>query len=65
MCIHITYRGVGREKEGVMRVKNLLSHKDISQLTSTSRQTVSNVMSKLRREGVIDYNAKEMILKIT
>lgn len=50
----------GKEKEGVLIAKNLLSHKDIAQLTSTSRQTVSNVMSKLRNEGVVDYNAKEI-----
>ncbi len=39
-------------------VKNLLSHQDIADLTNTSRQTVSNVMSKLRREGVIHYTTK-------
>ena len=50
----------GIEKDGILKAKNLLSHKDIAQLTSTSRQTVSNVMSKLRKEGVIDYNAREI-----
>ena len=52
----------GQEKEGIIIAKNLLSHKDIAQLTSTSRQTVSNILSKLRREGVIDYNTKEIII---
>lgn len=36
--------------------KNLLSHKDIANLTNTSRQTVSNVLSNMRKEGEIDYN---------
>jgi CRP/FNR family cyclic AMP-dependent transcriptional regulator len=35
--------------------KNLLSYKEIANLTNTSRQTVSNVLSKMRKEGIIDY----------
>ena len=46
----------------MLTAKNLLSHQDIAHLTNTSRQTVSNVMSKLRKEGLIDYNAKNIIL---
>ena len=41
--------------------KNLLSHKEIANLTNTSRQTVSNVLSTIRKEGVIDYNVKFFI----
>ncbi len=52
----------GQEKDGLVKAKNLLSHKDIAQLTSTSRQTVSNTLSKLRKEGVIDYNSKEIFI---
>ena len=36
--------------------KNLLSHKEIANLTNTSRQTVSNVLSTMRKEGIISYN---------
>ncbi len=52
----------GQQKDGVFKAKKLLSHKDIAHLTNTSRQTVSNVMSKLRKKEIIDYNAKEIIL---
>lgn len=52
----------GQEKNGVVKAKNLLSHQDIANLTNTSRQTVSNVMSKLRKEGFIDYTAKEILI---
>ena len=38
--------------------KNRLSHKEIANLTNTSRQTVSNVLSVMRKEGLIDYNVK-------
>jgi len=36
--------------------KNLLSHKEIANLTNTSRQTVSNVLSSMRKNGIIDYD---------
>ncbi|MGS0527616.1 Crp/Fnr family transcriptional regulator [Zobellia nedashkovskayae] len=38
--------------------KNLLSHKDISNLTNTSRQTVNNVLSTMRKNHIIDYDSK-------
>jgi len=38
--------------------KNLLSHKDIANLTNTSRQTVNNVLSIMRKDKVIDYDSK-------
>ncbi|WP_379952768.1 Crp/Fnr family transcriptional regulator [Dokdonia sp. R78006] len=44
------------EVSGRLKAKNLLSHKDIANLTNTSRQTVSNVLSSMRKEGFINYN---------
>ena len=41
---------------GKLEAKNLLSHKEIANLTNTSRQTVSNVLSTMRKDGLIDYN---------
>jgi CRP/FNR family transcriptional regulator len=46
------------DKSGKTIAKNLLSHKDIANLTNTSRQTVSNVLSTMRKEGRIDYNVE-------
>ncbi|MCK8521440.1 Crp/Fnr family transcriptional regulator [Aquimarina sp. D1M17] len=48
----------GEEEGHKIVAKNLLSHKDISNLTNTSRQTVSNVMSQLRKDSIIDYNTQ-------
>ncbi|MBQ4821550.1 Crp/Fnr family transcriptional regulator [Aquimarina sp. MMG016] len=48
----------GKFENDKVIAKNLLSHKDISNLTNTSRQTVSNVMSSLRKEDIIDYNSQ-------
>lgn len=45
-------------EDGKLIAKNLLSHKEIANLTNTSRQTVSNVLSAMRKEGVIDYNVQ-------
>ena len=42
---------------GIVEAKNLLSHKEIANLTNTSRQTVSNVLSTMRKEAIIDYNS--------
>ena len=50
----------GEEKKGRIHAKNLLSHKDIAHLTNTSRQTVSNTLSLLRKNKRIDYNSKEI-----
>lgn len=56
ICDYIT--AFGTLVDGRMEARRLLSHKDIAHLTSTSRQTVNNVMVKLRSEGSIDYNTK-------
>lgn len=52
----------GEEKNEKIVAKNLLSHKDIASLTNTSRQTVSNTMSRLRKEGKIDYNSQHILI---
>lgn len=46
------------DTSGNLVAKNLLSHKDIANLTNTSRQTVSNVMSSLRKKGLIFYDSQ-------
>ncbi len=42
--------------QGKFVAKSLLSHKEIANLTNTSRQTVNNVMSNLRKKDIIEYN---------
>lgn len=52
----------GEEDEnGVLVAKNLLTHKDIANLTNTSRQTVSNVLSTMRKNELIKYDIKHII----
>lgn len=50
----------GEENQGEYITNNLLSHKEIASLTNTSRQTVSNVLSNLRKKGIINYDSKKM-----
>jgi len=47
-------------KEGKLVAKSLLSHKEIANLTNTSRQTVSNTLSLLRKQKLIDYSSKQI-----
>ncbi len=58
---YVTEFGVHKEDRCV--AKNLLSHKDIASLTNTSRQTVSNTLSTLRREKIINYNTSFISIK--
>ena len=48
----------GKDENNRIEAKNLLTHKDIANLTNTSRQTVNNVLSTMRKTGEIDYNSK-------
>ncbi len=52
-----------KDKTGGIVAKNLLSHKEIANLTNTSRQTVSNVLSTLRKKGIINYDIKSISVK--
>jgi len=52
----------GETNEEKYEARNFLSHQDIANLTHTSRQTVSNVLSTLRKKGIIDYDRKTIRL---
>ncbi|WP_415222722.1 helix-turn-helix domain-containing protein [Psychroserpens sp.] len=54
---YIEYFGEENESNQVI-AKNSLSHKEIANLTNTSRQTVSNVLSSMRKKELIDYNSQ-------
>ncbi len=57
----IQENGVTENEKTVAR--NIFSHSDIAKLTSTSRQTVNNTISVLRKNDVIDYDRKKIVLK--
>ncbi len=49
-------------EKGALSAKNLLTHKDIGNLTNTSRQTVSNVLSTMRKNNLIKYDVDHIIV---
>lgn len=42
------------------QARNFLTHEDIAKLTATSRQTVTKMMSGMKKSGLIDYNTRYM-----
>ena len=52
-------RAVGYERE----VRNMLTHKEIADLTGTSRQTVNTVLNDLRRDEVLTFDRKRMLVR--
>ena len=53
----------GQEQQGFTVADNPFSHTDIARLTSTSRQTVNNVISLERKEGALKYDRQQMQIK--
>jgi len=43
----------GRREEGVVRLDLPLTHQEIADMVGTTRQTVSSVLSRLKRQGVL------------
>ena len=52
-------RPVGYEHE----VRQMLTHKEIADLTATSRQTVNAVMNDLRKKNIISFNRRRMLVR--
>jgi len=52
-------REVGFERE----VRNMLTHKEIADLTGTSRQTVNAVLNDLRRQNILTFDRKRMLVR--
>lgn len=52
-------RAVGFERE----VRNMLTHKEIADLTGTSRQTVNAVLNDLRRKNILIFDRKRMLVR--
>lgn len=44
-------------------IRNFITHKDIANLTATSRQTVTAVMNELRNKNIIAFNRKQLLVR--
>lgn len=60
---HVSENGQ-KDDTGLYMAKNPYSHTDIAKLTSTSRQTVNNVISAHREAGVFEYDRRSIRMKL-
>lgn len=44
-------------------VKGFLTHQEIANLTATSRQTVTTILNELRRDNIITFNRKRLLIR--
>lgn len=59
-CLKEWARKEGKAMDGKVVVKNSLTHSDLANLISTSRQTVTVILNELKESGEINYNRKEI-----
>ncbi len=44
-------------------VRGFLTHQEIANLTATSRQTVTTVLNELRRENILTFNRRRLLIR--
>lgn len=59
-CFREWARKEGKKLGSKVVVKNSLTHNDLANLISTSRQTVTVILNELKEAGAINYNRKEI-----
>ncbi len=59
-CFKEWARKEGKKLGNVVVVKNSLTHNDLANLVSTSRQTVTEILNSWKETGDISYDRKEM-----
>lgn len=53
----------GRVVDGTIRLKLALTHEEMAQLIGTSRETVTRILSQLKKKGVLDLTGSTLIIK--
>ena len=61
--LHELAEGKGRRVGFEREVRNMLTHKEIADLTGTSRQTVNAVLNDLRRQNILTFDRKRMLVR--
>lgn len=59
-CFKEWARKEGKSQGDKVVIKNSLTHNDLANLVSTSRQTVTVILNELKETGAISYNRKEI-----
>ena len=47
---------------GVVRVRLALTHQDIAQLTGTSRETITRILSEFRKKEIVEFKGATLII---
>lgn len=53
----------GRQVGFEIEVRGMLTHQEMANLTATSRQTVTTVLNELRRDNVITFNRRRLLIR--
>jgi CRP/FNR family transcriptional regulator len=56
-------REFGQPVAGGYRVKDILTHEDITKLTATTRQTATQVLNELRASGELEYDTRQLLIR--
>src|SRR5271157_6046032 len=52
----------GKVTDGAVRVKLVLTHEDIAQLTGTSRETITRILSEFRKKDIVELKGSTLII---
>ena len=52
----------GEVTDGAVRVKLMLTHEDIAQLTGTSRETITRILSEFRKKDIVELKGSTLII---
>jgi CRP/FNR family cyclic AMP-dependent transcriptional regulator len=52
----------GKVTDGAVRVKLMLTHEDIAQLTGTSRETISRILSEFRKKDIVELKGSTLTI---
>jgi CRP/FNR family transcriptional regulator len=52
----------GKVTDGAVRVKLVLTHEDIAQLTGTSRETITRILSEFRKRDIVELKGSTLII---
>jgi CRP/FNR family cyclic AMP-dependent transcriptional regulator len=52
----------GKVTDGTVRVRLVLTHEDIAQLTGTSRETITRILSEFRKKDIVELKGSTLII---
>jgi CRP/FNR family transcriptional regulator len=52
----------GKENEGKVEIKNYLTHQDLAEIICSTRQTVTQLLGELERDGKLTYSRSLIVL---